>query len=49
MTDIMTVRAPEQMQDELKQIACQWGITRNALVLQILRDWLTNQKAASAR
>ena len=47
MTDIMTVRAPEEMQNELKHIACQWGITRNALVLQILRDWLDARKTTA--
>ena len=48
MADIMTVRAPEYMQAELKSIARQWGLTRNALILEILRDWLNNN-AASGR
>lgn len=47
MSDIMTIRAPSHMQDDLKQIASEWGVTRNALVLQILRDWLKNNAASN--
>nr|DAI11055.1 MAG TPA: hypothetical protein [Caudoviricetes sp.] len=38
--NIMTVRAPDNLQEELRDIAVKKGLTRNALILQILWDWL---------
>ena len=40
MAKIMTVRAPDNMHDVLMATAKEYGITRNALILQILREWL---------
>lgn len=40
MTTIMTIRAPEDMQHALSEKAQSAGLTRNALVLQILQEWL---------
>lgn len=40
MANIMTVRAPDDLQKELKEQAKKLGYPRNALVLQILRDWI---------
>lgn len=44
MASIMTVRAPEELQNELKQIAEKRGFTRNALILQILQEWLERKQ-----
>lgn len=44
MSSIMTVRAPEELQSELKQIAAKRGFTRNALILQILQEWLERKQ-----
>ena len=43
MENIMTVRAPDNFQKELKEYAQKLGYTRNALVLKILHDWLNQQ------
>ena len=43
MTAIMTVRAPEDMQRKLSEKAQSVGLTRNALVLQILQEWLKKE------
>lgn len=40
MATIMTIRAPDDLQKVLKEQAQKLGYTRNALVLQILRDWM---------
>lgn len=40
MVDIMTVRAPDNLQKALKDVAKDKGLTRNALILQILWEWL---------
>lgn len=40
---------PKHLYDELAAAAAYRGQTLNALSLEILWDWLTNQKAASAR
>lgn len=40
MQPIMTLRVPETLQNNLKKIATHEGLTRNALVLQILWDWI---------
>lgn len=37
---IMTLRAPEEMQKQLTISARRKGLTRNALILQILWRWL---------
>ena len=39
---IMTIRVPDHMQSALKKISANQGFTRNALVLQVLRDYLDN-------
>lgn len=40
MANIMTVMAPENLQSQLKDRAQRQGLTRNALILQILWDWI---------
>lgn len=40
MTGIMTVRAPDSLQESLKDKAREQGLTRNALILQILWEWI---------
>ena len=40
MSKIMTIRANDYLQSTLKKIAEEKGITRNALVLQILWGWI---------
>mgnify|MGYP002326578248 CR=1 FL=1 len=42
MANIMTIRAPDEMQRLLKETSKDLGFTRNALVLQILWEWLKN-------
>lgn len=37
---IMTLRAPDKMQELLSSIAKKNGFTRNALIVSILWDWL---------
>lgn len=44
MASIMTVRAPDKLQCELKKIAQEQGFTRNALILQILQEWINKQE-----
>lgn len=49
MASIMTVRAPDDLQEILKEQAKKLGYPRNALILQILRDWVKqndDQKSA---
>lgn len=38
--NIMSVRAPDLLQIRLKEQAEKQGLTRNALILQILWDWV---------
>lgn len=45
MEKIMTVRAPDDIREGLREIAAAQGYTRNALILQILREWLERRKA----
>lgn len=40
MNRIMTVRAPDDLQLALSEAAQRIGIGRNALILQILWDWI---------
>lgn len=40
----MTIRAPETIQRELAGKAKHRGLTRNALVLMILLEWLKEQR-----
>lgn len=40
--DIMTVRAPDDLQKKLMEYAQAQGLTRNALILQILWKWVEN-------
>lgn len=37
------IRAPEALKQELQKYAKKIGITMNALILQILWDWLGNK------
>lgn len=46
--DIMTVRAPDGLQKKLKEYAQTQGLTRNALVLQILWEWIGKHDASCA-
>lgn len=39
----MTVRAPENLQKKLSEIAKKQGLTRNALILHILWDWMEKE------
>ncbi len=41
---VMTVRAPDEMQEKLSRKSKEIGITRNALVLLILKQWLDREK-----
>ena len=43
MYSIMTVRAPDNMQKTLSVQAKGLGLARNALILQILWEWLERQ------
>ena len=43
MLNQMTVRAPEELQEELKIRAGKQGLTRNALILNILWDWIRKE------
>lgn len=40
---IMTIRAPDELQERLRKISKQYGMPRNALVLKVLWDYI-NQK-----
>ena len=42
---IMTVRAPDDLQNKLKYFAGRHGLTRNGLILQILWDWVKKNEA----
>ena len=44
MENIMTIRAPERIRNELSKEAKRTGIPRNALVLQILSEWLERRQ-----
>ena len=44
MLNQMTVRAPEELHEELKIRAGKQGLTRNALILNILWDWIRKEK-----
>lgn len=41
---IMTVRAPDDLHLKLKKSAEKYGLTRNALILQILWEWVQEQE-----
>ena len=43
MASIMTVRAPAELQEILSLQAKTLGLARNALILQILWDWVVHQ------
>ena len=49
MTGIMTVRAPDVLQEFLKDKAREQGLTRNALILQILWEWADNNEEPRKR
>lgn len=40
MDNIMSVRAPNELQEKLRIYAEKQGFTRNALILQILWAWV---------
>lgn len=44
MANIMTVRAPDNLQKALMDYAKSQGIPRNALILQILWEWIEEHK-----
>lgn len=46
MANIMTVRATDELRENLKDQARERGLTRNALILQILWEWLEERKEA---
>ena len=39
---IMTVRAPAELQAKLKKFANKKGMSRNAIILHILWEWVKN-------
>ncbi len=43
MSSIMTVRAPTDLQKILSSQAKNFGVARNALILQILWEWTKSQ------
>ncbi|MCI9421079.1 MAG: toxin-antitoxin system HicB family antitoxin [Eubacterium sp.] len=47
--NIMTVRAPDDLHLKLKKSAERHGLTRNALILQILWEWVKKQDLAPER
>ena len=44
MANIMTARASDGLRESLKHLATEKGLTRNALILQILWEWMENRK-----
>lgn len=42
--NLMTVRAPDDLQKILKDAAKKEGYTRNSLILQILWDWVRRRE-----
>lgn len=47
MDSVMSVRAPDELKKKLKRFAKKQGVTRNALILQILWEWVRkNEKPA---
>lgn len=44
MSNIMTVRAPEDLQKNLSEVAKKQGLTRNALILHILWGWIKKKE-----
>jgi len=45
MANIMTVRATDELRENLKDQARERGLTRNALILQILWEWVERKEA----
>lgn len=43
MARIMTVRPPDELFEKLSAWSKELGMTRNALILQILWDWVKKQ------
>lgn len=41
---VMTVRVPDTLQSVLMDYANEQGLTRNALILQILWNWIEEHK-----
>ena len=44
MAKIMTTRPPEELHKQLKYSANKKGLTLNALVIQILWEWIEREK-----
>lgn len=44
MAKIMTVRPPDELKTDLQQCAKKLGIPLNSLIIQILWDWVKNNK-----
>lgn len=42
--NVMTVRAPDDLQEYLKDRAKEQGIARNGLILQILWEWVKREE-----
>lgn len=41
---IMTIRATDEMRDKLMTFSKKQGVTRNALVISILHDWIRQRE-----
>lgn len=48
-SSIMTIRPPDELRQQLKQIAHIRGLTVNALILQILWDWVKQNNVSDER
>ena len=46
---IMTIRVPKDVQEKYKALAKSAGVTRNALVLSVLKNYLKENKDALQR
>lgn len=44
MAKVMTIRPPEELHEQMKCMAKKRGYTLNQLVLQILWNWIENEK-----
>lgn len=42
--EIMTIRATDEMRDKLMTFSKKRGVTRNALVISILHDWIRQRE-----
>lgn len=44
VVNVMTVRAPDELREKLSLHSKNIGVTRNALILVILSDWIKKQE-----